>query len=142
MHRMADDAGDVPVLDQMWDSIERIGPRVQLALIQAVGHQQMESGVADAFYVDPERAQKCVDELLVAARTMRKALVNWRQTRFPPPGQDGVSVNMAHNAWLMSNRAEAYIMAWADQIETTARTLEKQLAAYRAVDEANSARHL
>lgn len=138
MHRMADDAGDI--LGQMWDPIERIGPRVQLALIRAVGHQRLDSGVADAFYVDPERAQKCVDDLLVAAGKMRATLLDWRRAYFPPPGRDGVSVNMAHNASEMARRAEAYITAWADQIETTAEALRQQLVAYRGVDEANAAR--
>lgn len=138
MHRMADDAGDI--LDQMWDPIERIGPRLQLALIQAVGHQQRASGVADAFYVDPERAQKCVDDLQCAASRMREELLGLRLAHFPPPGRDGVSVNMARNATDMARRAEAYVTAWADQIETTAESLRQQLAAYRIVDDANAER--
>jgi hypothetical protein len=115
------------------DLFEPRGPQVRLA----VG-----GSPAGAFFVDPERAQACVDALLGVAGDVRASLFNVMMMLFPPPGRDEVSVNMARNAHEMVRRTDAYVRAWANQIEATAEALRQELAAYQRVDEANAARRV
>lgn len=135
-------AEDLSGLDRMWDGIERVGPRIQLALVQ-VGQQAVASGGAgDGFRIDPERAQACIDALLVVAGDLRRSLSTLLTFWFEPPGLDEVSINMTRNASEMALRARAYVAAWANQIEATAEALRQQLEAYRRVDETNAAQRV
>jgi hypothetical protein len=97
-------------------------------------------GPAAMFFVDPERAQACIDGLREIALDVTEAVRCLDQAYFPPPAHDAVSLNLAVQGGVMAQRAQAYGLAWRDQIEGFARAMEEQLAAYRAADEANAHR--
>ncbi|WP_028930703.1 PE domain-containing protein [Pseudonocardia asaccharolytica] len=90
--------------------------------------------------VDPERAQRCIDELGQIVKDLRKtALPQLRRAALSAPSEDAVSVNMARNAAEMTRRADAYVAAWANQIEATQQALREQLEAYVQAEQANRA---
>lgn len=90
------------------------------------------------FVVDPGRARACVDELSRIVEDVRLGLLDIRQLRFGAPGYDEVSVNVSRNGAVMAFRAQAYVMAWAGQIEATRDALQRQLDAYLDGDRANA----
>jgi hypothetical protein len=114
--------------------VRRAGPEVRL-LVAEMERAGGGSGAAGGFLVDPERAQACIDALGEILADIRDSLLYWQQTAFAPPGEDAVSVNVAHRAALMSSRAEGYVQAWMAQIEETRDALQRQFSAYQVADE-------
>lgn len=94
-------------------------------------------GGAGGFVVDPERAEACIVELTRIVNDLRMETTQVVGLRFDAPGGDEVSRNMAKNAHEMSQRAMAFVRAWADQIEATRNALQVQLDGYRNVEESN-----
>ncbi|WP_214368673.1 PE domain-containing protein [Pseudonocardia sp. H11422] len=101
-----------------------------------------EGAVPGTLYIDPERAQACIEELGRIVADLRSNMITVRQGTFTPPGRDEVSLNMARNAVTMAQRAEKFVGSWANQIEATRDALRKQLDAYQAAERSNTARHL
>ncbi|MFC4942444.1 PE domain-containing protein [Pseudonocardia sp. GCM10023141] len=121
----------------LWDPAKEIDrTRAQLAAAQTVKDEAIRA--AGGYVVDPERAQGCIDELGRIAQDVRLALVQARVLQFDPPGFDDVSRNVANNGAEMARRAVAYVTTWANQIDATRVALQRQLDAYRAVEQANS----
>lgn len=119
------------------------GAEIERARAELAAAQVGEAGglgVAGGYVVDPERAQGCVDELSRIVEDVKFALRDARQMSFDPPGFDQVSVNVARNGALMAARAEAYVTAWANQIEAARDALQRQLNAYSDVDEVAAGR--
>lgn len=114
--------------------------RADAALKAAYEMRDQAVAAAGGYVVDPERAQKCIDELARIAADVRMGLVYARGAIFDPPGWDPVSMNVARNGGLMASRAAAYIEAWARQIDTTREALSQQLRAYRDIENANAGR--
>ena len=98
------------------------------------------TGPGGMFFIDPERAQDCIDKLRTAAIDLMETARTLYLAYFPAPAEDPVSVNLAVQGRIMADRAHTYIMTWRDQLDRTAQALEEQLAAYRATDEANARR--
>lgn len=98
------------------------------------------AGGGGSFFVDPERAQECIRGLRGVANYLGQTESLLDGAYFPPPGADAVSVNVAIQAGIMAGRAAGFVAAWRTQLSQTAEGLEQQLAAYRAVEEANRAR--
>jgi hypothetical protein len=98
------------------------------------------AGPGGMFFVDPERAQACIDELRSAVLDLGTALDRLDLAYFPSPAEDPVSVNLAVQGGVMADRAHAYITAWRDQLEQTAMGLHEQLAAYRSAEDVNAQR--
>lgn len=97
-------------------------------------------GAAGGYLVDPERAQGCIDELNRILENVRITETTAWACQFDPPGYDDVSMNVARNGALMAARARAYITEWANQIEATRDALQRQLDAYRAVEDQSADR--
>jgi len=97
-------------------------------------------GAAGGYVVDPERAQECIDGLSRIAEEVRRPLTSAQQLYFDPPGFDAVSSNVAKQGAVMAARAESYVRAWADEIDATRDALQRQLDAYREVEQANGRR--
>lgn len=97
-------------------------------------------GTAGGFVVDPERAQWCIDELTRIVEEVRLGHLDRWRLAFDPPGYDQVSVNLARNGALMARRAEAFVAAWASQIEATRDALQRQLDDYRQTEQTNAGR--
>ncbi len=112
------------------------GRRILVALAGA-GAGEVVPGT---LFVDPERAQACVDGLGGVVDDLRLGLKALRWTAFAAPGHDQVSVNMASNGGLMAQRAQAYVEVWARQIDETRAALSHQLEAYRITEQANAGR--
>ncbi|MFC5997080.1 PE domain-containing protein [Pseudonocardia hispaniensis] len=90
--------------------------------------------------VDPERAQRCIEELGQIVEDLRMAaLPALRHAHFEAPSNDEVSVNMTRNAAEMTRRASAYVETWANQIDATRQALRQQLEAYVQAEQANRA---
>lgn len=98
------------------------------------------AGSGGMFSIDPERAQACIDGLRKVALDINDAVRQLDQAYFPPPAQDAVSLNLAVQGGRMAQRAQAYGLAWRDQIEQTAQALQERLTAYRAPEAANARR--
>ncbi len=98
------------------------------------------AGSGGMFFVDPDRAQECIDKLRKAVLDLTDAARTLDLAYFPSPAEDPVSVNLSVQGGLMADRAHAYVATWRDQLDQTARALEEQLAAYRAADEDNAHR--
>lgn len=110
--------------------------RLWMAKIEENGSVQAAGG----YVVDPERAQECIRELERIANDVRLTILQPGKFSFTPPGHDLVSQNVAVQGSIMGQRAEVYIAMWANQIEATRDALVAQLAAYREVERANTAR--
>ncbi len=95
-------------------------------------------GAAGGYVVDPERAQECIAELSRIAADVRRSVISSHQFYFDPPGYDAVSTNAARQGAVMGERALTYVRAWAAQIEVTRDALQRQVDAYRAVEQSNS----
>ncbi|MHA6793555.1 PE domain-containing protein [Pseudonocardia bannensis] len=115
----------------------RAQAREVLLAVQGAGAVDGEV-VPGTLYVDPERAQACIDGLGKIVDDLRFGLIAIQRTAFAPPGRDEVSVNMANNAATMASRADAYVEAWAASIEATKEALSRQLWAYEDVDQTNA----
>lgn len=111
-------------------------PDAVLQILAAPG----PTGPGGMFFVDPERAQDCIDRLRKAVLDLGDSLSMLDLAYFPPPADDPVSVNLAVQGGVMAQRAQTYVVTWRDQLTQTAQALEEQLAAYRATDEANARR--
>jgi hypothetical protein len=90
--------------------------------------------------VDPERAQACIDGLRAVAADLLEAQQLTKLMAFHAPANDAVSQNLAVQGAKMAGQAEAYVIAWRNQISQTADALEQQLAAYRAAETLNRER--
>ena len=124
------------------DEVDRLGDitRAQWRLWMAKIEQSGGVGAAGGYVVDPERARECIAALSRIAADVRRTLVFAPQLYFDAPGFDAVSTNIAKQGAVMAGRAEAYLRAWANQIEATRDALQRQLDAYREVEQANSRR--
>ena len=136
-----DDSGMVNLPDgggggSLEDKIMVAQWRLWMAKIDENGSVQAAGG----YVVDPERAQECIRELERIAKDVRAALFQSGRLTFRAPGYDEVSQNVARQGAIMAQRAEIYIATWANQIEATRDALVAQLAAYREVERANTAR--
>ena len=112
--------------------------RLWMAKIQENGSVQAAGG----YVVDPERAEECIRALTRIANDVRATVFAASRFTFDAPGFDLVSQNVAHQGAIMGSRAEVYIATWANQIEATRDALAAQLAAYREVERANTARRV
>jgi hypothetical protein len=110
--------------------------RLWMATIEENGSVQAAGG----YVVDPERAEECIREMTRIANDVRLTILQPGKYAFTPPGHDVVSQNVAKQGSIMGQRAEIYIATWANQIEVTRDALVAQLAAYREVERANTAR--
>lgn len=97
-------------------------------------------GGGGSFLVEPELAEQCIRGLRGVVEHLARTEQMAGEAFFPPPGSDDVSVNVSIQASIMANRAVGFVAAWRNQLITTADALERQLATYRAADEANRAR--
>jgi hypothetical protein len=97
-------------------------------------------GPGGSLRVDPERAQACIDGLRAVALDLLDAQRVTKAMVFPAPANDAVSLNLAVQGAKMAAQAEAYVVAWRQQISQTADALEQQLAAYRAAEALNRER--
>lgn len=95
------------------------------------------SGVPVGYVLDPERAQATINELTRITNEVRGFLTRTTSMWFVPPGNDEVSVNLAHNGAVMAGRAEHFMRSWASQIEAVRDALQAQLDGYRQVEDAN-----
>ena len=122
------------------DEVDRQGDitRAQWRLWMAKIEESGGVGAAGGYVVDPERAQECIAELSRIAADVRRSVIASHQLYFDPPGYDAVSTNAARQGAIMGERATAYVRAWAAQIEATRDALQRQMDAYRAVEQSNS----
>lgn len=118
---------------------ERAAGRRILVALAGAGAGEVVPGT---LFVDPERAQACVDGLGGIVDDLWRGLTSLQRTAFAAPARDPVSVNVARNGNLMAKRAEAYLEAWARQLDETRLALSRQLEAYRATEQANAGRHV
>lgn len=116
---------------------EREAGRRILVALAGTGAGEVVPGT---LFVDPERAQACVDGLGGIVADLHRSLAGLHQMAFTTPGRDQVSVNMAHNGGLMAQRAQAYVEVWTQQLDETRVALSRQLEAYRATEQANAGR--
>jgi hypothetical protein len=93
------------------------------------------AGPGGMFFVDPERAQQCIDTLRGCVVQLRDTARQLDQAYFPPPAEDPVSVNLAVQGRVMADRAHAYVTAWRLQLEQTVEGLQQQLATYLTTDD-------
>ncbi|GEL20993.1 PE domain-containing protein [Pseudonocardia asaccharolytica] len=127
-------------IDRVFGLGRATGREVQRAILVASAASVPDAVPAGAFVVDPERAQRCIDDLGRIIDDLRLGLLPLQGSLLVPPSEDEVSRNVARNAALMGRRAETYVAAWLGQLEQTRDALSRQLAAYRAADEANAGR--
>lgn len=99
-------------------------------------------GEGGTFYIDPDRAEECIQALRSVAVELLDSEALLEQAYFPPPGSDQVSVNVAKQAGVMANRAAGYIASWRSQLEQTILVLEQQLADYLGIEQVNRDRVL
>lgn len=89
-------------------------------------------------FLDPERAQECIDRLKAVVQDLSGMSTSLeRDLTFDAPGADPVSVNAAAQGAVMAQRATAYVVAWRDQIAQTVVNLETQLALYQGAEADN-----
>lgn len=122
---------------ELWDPAKEID-RTKAQLGAAQQDRQAAIQAAGGYVVDPERAQGCIDELSRITRDIRFTLLEARRLHFDPPGFDEVSYNITRNGSIMAGRFEAFATEWANQVEATRDALQRQLAAYRAAEQANA----
>ncbi|MFC5993329.1 PE domain-containing protein [Pseudonocardia hispaniensis] len=127
-------------IDRVFGPGRAAGREVARAIWLASAASVPDGVPAGAFVVDPERAQRCIDDLGTIVEDLQLGLLPLQRLMHVAPSEDGVSRNVARNAALMARRAETYVAAWAAQLEQTRDALSRQLAAYRDADEANAGR--
>lgn len=110
------------------------GGRRVLEVVAAPG----PPGPGGRLFLDPERAQECIDRLrsVVTRLSALTSTLEYDLT-FEAPGSDPVSLNAADQGAVMARRATAFVTAWRNQIELTVVNLETQLASYQGVEEEN-----
>ncbi|NMH99625.1 PE domain-containing protein [Pseudonocardia acidicola] len=134
---MAEDGG-IAGIGEAFRDLQRVGPDLMLVASEIAVASPGGVG-AGAFYIDPERAQECIDRLKAVALDVADVLPSLLTAYFSPPARDEVSANMTQQAWEMLRQSEAFVRAWRDDIASTVAALEQQLAAYRRAETANRA---
>ncbi len=113
------------------------GPDVEKRFLEAVVANGPTGG-GGRLFIDPERAQECIDRLRAVVMKLDDAAATAAYDLvFVAPGRDPISRNAAQEGTVMAQRAVAYVTAWRDQIATTVVGLEAQLAAYRMTEAGN-----
>jgi hypothetical protein len=128
---MSSPSGPGPILENPGDVA---GDVLRLSAVPGV------SGGGGSFFVDPERAQECIDRLRAVVSDLLTLDSFFDSLYCPPPGADPVSVNVALQGRVMANRARSFVETWRLQLERAALGLEQQLADYRGVEDENRSR--
>lgn len=97
---------------------------------------------AGAFLIDPDRAEQFITEVRDAAAWLdrAKSAATYAGAVEPSPGGDPVTENAAVQAKKMAKNCWTALDAYQRQLFATADQLQDQLAAYRAAEQANTAR--